>query len=268
MIKFVVRNGNEPVTCQWSRKFDGEAGDGLVTPSASQVTVLHDKPWPGTHRGKDKERRSTAKPMAPRSGNRRHGNGIQLGTIAKDWLTNGISAGAITLMACAPERAMALVDWLINWLTAQVGNDAEKNLKWGGSLWRELLFLFVKLFFDFLLFIFLIDRGRRAGKRWVVAVAVAFIGSRPARVKQLIRSGLGTDASEARRIRRNQETALREGVHNKRDCLQWRQVSPPTDVQNALRAHGFQLYVALWRSIKVQLHIRITDGQTRGRRWQ
>ena len=44
--------GKAHVRCRRNRRFDRDAGDGLVTLSASQSTGLHDKPEPGIHRGK------------------------------------------------------------------------------------------------------------------------------------------------------------------------------------------------------------------------
>ena len=37
--------GNIHVRCRWNRRFDRDAGDGLVSLTASQSTALHDKPY-------------------------------------------------------------------------------------------------------------------------------------------------------------------------------------------------------------------------------
>ena len=47
--------GNLHVRCQWNGRSGTDAGDGLVTISASQSIALHDMPQPRTQRGKGKE---------------------------------------------------------------------------------------------------------------------------------------------------------------------------------------------------------------------
>ena len=56
-LKSLVLNGsgNAHVRCRWNRIYDRDAGDGLVTLSASRSTALHYKPKPGIQRRKEKE---------------------------------------------------------------------------------------------------------------------------------------------------------------------------------------------------------------------
>ena len=57
-LKASLMNGcsnNVHVGCLWNRRSNRDVGDGMVTFSAIQLTALHDKPYPGIQRGKEKE---------------------------------------------------------------------------------------------------------------------------------------------------------------------------------------------------------------------
>ena len=97
--------GSERDRDQWPSRYCGGSGAGSDTPSESQHPAPHAKPWPGTHRGREREAS-----LAPVGGETLKQSWNSRGLIGPEWPEQPRTEcdGGGSLMAYAPAGAMGI----------------------------------------------------------------------------------------------------------------------------------------------------------------